>query len=70
MTLKWTSNKATVADRAFTIARVTNGQIELMPDPSTGKFVGVYIDTTPASDPAIPGEIAAPVIFEVEAFNG
>lgn len=69
MTLKWTSNKATVADRAFTIARVTNGQIELMPDPSTGKFVGVYIDV-PVSDPAVPAEIAAPVIFEVEASNG
>lgn len=43
--LKWSSNKAEVADRAYTICRVVNGQIEIMPDPKTGRFVGVYIDT-------------------------
>lgn len=49
MMLKWSSNKAEVADRAYTICRVVNGQIEIMPDPKTGRFVGVYIDAKPPS---------------------
>lgn len=68
MTLKWTSNKADVADRAFTIARVINGQIELMPDPKTGNFVGVFIDNHAV--PAAPPEISEPIVFEVESSNG
>lgn len=56
MTLRWTSNKAAVADREYTICRVKGGQIELMPDPRDGRFVGVYLDNegsgTGGGDPA------------------
>ncbi len=53
MALKWLSNKAVVADRAFTICRVVNGQIEIMPDPKAGNFVGVFIDADPPSQEVI-----------------
>lgn len=68
MTLRWKSNNAAVADRAFTIARVVGGEIELMPDPKTGAFVEVYIDNHAV--PAVPPEISEPIVFEVESSNG
>ena len=61
MMLKWSSNKAEVADRAYTICRVVKGQIEIMPDPKTGRFVSVYID---ADLPAQEAPNTAPTISD------
>lgn len=65
MTLKWSSNKADVADRAYTICRVVNGQIEIMPDPKAGRFVPVYIDAEVAPVDFPPDE-SAQIEFTVE----
>ena len=64
--LKWSSNKAEVADRAYTICRVVNGQIEIMPDPKTGRFVGVYIDAKPPSQEDLPPDTGNSLNFIVE----
>ena len=67
--LRWSSNKAEVADRAFTICRVINGQIEIMPDPKTGHFVVVYIDAKDAPEPPKeePKVDLSPLDYEIEA---
>ena len=65
--LKWSSNNAEVADRAFTICRVVKGQIEIMPDPKTGRFVGVYIDDKPPSQEGLPPDTGNSLNFIVEA---
>lgn len=64
--LRWSSNKAEVADRAYTICRVVNGQIEIMPDPKTGRFVGVYIDADLPAQEDLPPDTGNSLNFIVE----
>jgi len=59
-TIRWASNKAKVADRAFSIAKVEAGAISLMPDPATGKFTEIELvppPVVPAPPPPEPFEL-------------
>jgi len=42
--LRWNSNNGLVADREIFTGRVRAGNLEMVPDPKTGVFVGVHLE--------------------------
>lgn len=66
--IRWASNKGAIADRAYIIGRVINGEIYLMPEMKTGNFSKIELVPEPAQEPEnhapIGGDVKSNLIVE------